>query len=339
MQRLKQMYFKCDMCDIYQCRSDPNSTKGIIRNIRGPGKYWDSLAYDAIRIRTFAGFNYLIIGHHIVECVVKLIRTSLDLQLLSVDLILNVVNSLVELGDVHLSVLKLSLSDLVLVLQGVDLLNELLFPLQSLLSGLLKLLHVLTNSLKFILDSLRVLLSQLSSLHSSLQLSFLHSELPAQLVQLLFVVRGHLDGCSQVLVQLLNGHLVVQAGVLHNLDGLHDIISSLGGDGQLGDSLAESLSRLLILLLHEHDPPGQSRHIALHFLELFLGLLKRLGGLGQFVIGLIESDFELLYFLAIISDIAVSLISSGHSFPSCLLETSDGGVKSVSLSLEGLHLF
>merc|ERR1719449_377878 len=119
--------------------------------------------------------NVLIIGHHIVECVVKLIRTSLDLQLLPVDLILNVVNSLIELGDVHLSVLKLGFSDLVLVLQGVDLLNELLFPLQSLLSRLLKLLHVLTNSLKLILDSLQVLLSQLSPLHSPLKLSFMFS--------------------------------------------------------------------------------------------------------------------------------------------------------------------
>merc|ERR1719474_2125619 len=167
---------------------------------------------------------------------------------------LNVVNSLIELGDVHLSVFKLGLSDLVFVLQGVDLLNELLFPLQSLLSGLLKLLHVLTNSLKFILDSLQVLLCQLSSLHSSLQLSFLNSKLSAQLIQLLLVIRSHLDGGPQVFVQLLNGNLVVQAGVLHNLDGLHDIVSSLGGDGELGDSLAKSLSRLLVFLLHEHNP-------------------------------------------------------------------------------------
>merc|ERR1712243_75253 len=209
----------------------------------------------------------------------------------------------------------------------------------ALSSGLLKLLHVLTNSLKFILDSLQVLLSQLSSLHSSLQLSFLNSKLSAQLIQLLLVIRSHLDGGPQVFVQLLNGHLVVQASVLHNLDGLHDIVSSLGGDGELGDSLAKSLSRLLVFLLHEHDPPGQGRHIALNFLELFLGLLKGLGGLGQFVIGLVESDLKLLHFLAIISDIAVRLVSSGHSFPGCLLETSDGGVKSVSLSLEGLHLF
>merc|ERR1719309_940010 len=251
------------MCDIYQCNaaSHPNYTTGNITNIRRPGKYWDSLAPMRLRYEEIPVLNVLIIGHHIVEWVVKLIRTSLDLQLLPVDLILNVVNSLVELGDVHLSVLKLGFSDLVLVLQGVDLLNELLFPLQGFLSGLLKLLHVLTNSLKFILDSLQVLLSQLSPLHSSLQLSFLNSKLSAQLIQLLLVIRSHLDGGPQVFVQLLNGNFVVQAGVLHNLDGLHDIVSSLGGDGELGDSLAKSLSRLLVFLLHEHNPPGQGRYI------------------------------------------------------------------------------
>merc|ERR1711971_1452657 len=154
----------------------------------------------------------LVVGDHVVEGVVKLVRTLLDLQLLTVDLVLDVVDPLVELGDVHLAVLKPGLSHLVLALQVVDLLNQLLLPLQSLLSGGLKLLHVLADSLKLLLDVLQVLLSELSPPDGPLQLSFLPSQLPAQLVQLLLVVRGHLDGGPQVLVQLLNGHLVVQAG-------------------------------------------------------------------------------------------------------------------------------
>merc|ERR1719468_1480772 len=89
---------------------------------------------------------FLVVGKHVIECVIEFIRTLLDLELLSVNLVLDVVNPLVELGDVHLSVLESGLSNLELVLQGKDLLNKLLLPLQSLLSGLLQLLHVLTHS-------------------------------------------------------------------------------------------------------------------------------------------------------------------------------------------------
>merc|ERR1712036_186800 len=91
-------------------------------------------------------------------------------------------------------------------------------------------------------------------LNSPLELSLLDSELSAQIVQLLLDVRGHLDGGPEVLVQLLNGDLVVQASVLNNLDGLQDLVGSL-----------------LVLLLHEHDPPGEGGDIALHLLELLLG--------------------------------------------------------------------
>ena len=48
----------------------------------------------------------LVVCEHIVEGVPQLIRTLLDLQLLPVDLVLNVVDLLVQLGDVHLTVLK-----------------------------------------------------------------------------------------------------------------------------------------------------------------------------------------------------------------------------------------
>merc|ERR1712058_219600 len=219
---------------------------------------------------------------------------------------------------------KLGLSGLVFALQAVDLLDQLLLPLQSLLCRLLKLLHVLTNSLKLLLDSLQVLLSQLSSVNSPLQFSLLNSKFPGQLVQLLFIVGGHLDGGSQVLVQLLNGDLVVEAGSLNNLDGLEDVISGLGGHGQLGDGGAEGLSRLLVFLLHQHDPPGECGDIALNLLELLLSLLKGFICLGELVIGLVEANLKLLDLLAVVPDIAVSLVCSCDGLSCGLLEASDG---------------
>ena len=48
----------------------------------------------------------LVVLQHVVERVVQLIRTSFDLQLLPVDLVLDVVDSVVQLRDVHLAVLK-----------------------------------------------------------------------------------------------------------------------------------------------------------------------------------------------------------------------------------------
>merc|ERR1719348_1186907 len=131
---------------------------------------------------------FLVVGKHVIKGVIELIRTLLDLQLFSVDLILNVINSLVQLGNVHLSIFKSGLSNLVFVLQGKDL-----------LSRLLKLLHVLTNSLKFLLNALQVLLSKLSSVKTSLKLTLLDSKLSAQLIKLLLIVNSHLDGGSEVL--------------------------------------------------------------------------------------------------------------------------------------------
>ena len=54
----------------------------------------------------------LVVGEHIVEGLSELIGTLLDLQLLPVDLVLNVVDPLVQLGDVHLTVLKSRIKDI-----------------------------------------------------------------------------------------------------------------------------------------------------------------------------------------------------------------------------------
>merc|ERR1719309_1448957 len=240
----------------------------------------------------------LVVGKHVIEGVIELIRGPLDLQLFSVDLILNVINPLVELGDVHLSVLKSCLCDLVFVLKRKDFLNQFLFSLKSLFSGFLKLLHVLTNCLKFFFDSLQVLLSKFGSLKflfsgslkSSLQLRLLDSELPAEFIELLLIVNGHLDCCSQILVELFKGDFIVHAGAFNNLDSLEDIVSSLGSESKLGDSGAKVVGRFLVFLLHQHDPTSKSCNISLNFLELLISFFKRLTGLGEFVIGLIITD-------------------------------------------------
>ena len=69
-----------------------------------------------------------VVGKHVIESISQLISNLLDLQLLPVDLVLDVVNPLVELGDVHLSVLESALSRFELVLDAEDFLFQFLLP-------------------------------------------------------------------------------------------------------------------------------------------------------------------------------------------------------------------
>jgi len=62
--------------------------------------------------------DFLIVSYHVIKSFVKFIRTFLDLQLFTINFILNIINSLVKFGNVHLSILKLSLCDLVFVLKS-----------------------------------------------------------------------------------------------------------------------------------------------------------------------------------------------------------------------------
>merc|ERR1719471_2442962 len=176
---------------------------------------------------------------HVIKSVSQFVSNLLDLELLSVDLILNVINPLVELGDVHLSVLKSALSNLVFVLNAQNLLFQLLFSLHSLLCRQLQLLHVLSDHLQLLLDTLQFALSKLCSFNGSLQLFLLNSEFSAQFIKLLLIVTGHLSSLSQVLVQLLNGDFIVHALALNNLDLLQYFISLLGRQSKLGDSVCQ----------------------------------------------------------------------------------------------------
>merc|ERR1711909_76719 len=103
-------------------------------------------------------------------------------------------------------------------------------------------------------------------------------------------------------------------------------------------TVTELLSSLLVLLLHQHDPPGESRHIALNLLELLIRFLQGLIGLGQLVVGLIKTNLKLLDLLTKVTDVTISLISSIRGFLGGLLKASNGLVETVSLSFQGLHL-
>merc|ERR1719211_650925 len=112
----------------------------------------------------------LVVIEHVIESIIELIGHLLDLQFLTVDLILNIVNPVVELGDVHLTVFIASLSMLEPIHKLVNFVLELLLTFLSLLGGDLELLHVLTNSLQFLFNIPQFALSQLSTLVGPLQL-------------------------------------------------------------------------------------------------------------------------------------------------------------------------
>ena len=103
--------------------------------------------------------------------------------------------------------------------------------------------------LEFFLDALELVLGELSPLDGPLELILLHTELPAQLVQLLLVVRSHLGRLPQVLVVLFDGHLVVHALRLEDLHLFENVVCILGGCCQLGDSVGKVLLCLLGLLV------------------------------------------------------------------------------------------
>ena len=143
------------------------------------------------------------------------------LQRLPVDLVHDDINPLVEFGDVHLAGLESGLSGLLLALQMLIFSSGFssLSSFHSLVVGLLHLLHVVAERLELFKDALELGLGHLGNLHGLNVLSLLHAQLPAQLVQLLRVMRGYLDVGHEVLVQFFDGYLVVEADVHNHLDG------------------------------------------------------------------------------------------------------------------------
>ena len=60
------------------------------------------------KLHELENIRSLVVFKHIIKTFSHLVSTVLNLKLLSVDLILNVVNLLVQLCDIHLSILKSS---------------------------------------------------------------------------------------------------------------------------------------------------------------------------------------------------------------------------------------
>merc|ERR1712177_62384 len=83
---------------------------------------------------------------------------------------------------------------------------------------------------------------------------------------------------------------------------------------------------------------SSSINISLNFLELFLSLLQRFRGLGELVVGLVKSDLKRLDFLSVISDVAVGLLSASGGLLGGILEALNGGVETIGLGLQALHL-
>merc|ERR1719200_47066 len=250
----------------------------------------------------------LVILKHIVKGIVKLIRDFLDLELLTVDLILNVINPEVQFGDVHLSVFIASLSNLETLHKLVNFVLKLLFPLLSFLSRNLELFHVLTNSFQFLFNISEFTFSQFSPLICSLQFILLNAQFPGQFIKFLLVVRCHFGGFPQVLVCLLNLNFIVHGFVLVELDLFQNDISLFGCQSEFGDGLGQAGVSFLGLFLHKHNTTAQSTDLLLSIFEVFLSLLKGGHGFSQFVVRFIKIHLVTLDFLAQISNICIMFV-------------------------------
>merc|ERR1719400_1773540 len=91
-------------------------------------------------------------------------------------------------------------------------------------------------------------------------------------------------------------------------------------------------------MLKVSNMPRQGGDVALNLLELLVGLLEGLGGLGQLVVGLVEANLELLHLLSIVSDVTISLLGPFDGLPGVLFKLCNGGVQRIRLSLQRLHL-
>merc|ERR1711976_720249 len=252
----------------------------------------------------------LVVVKHIIESVIELIRHLLDLKLLTVDLIFNIINSVVKLGDVHLSVFITSLS-------------------------MLESVHKLVN---FVLELLFTLLGLLSTLIGPLKLIFLYSQFSGQLIEFLFIITGHLGGFPEILVCLFSLNLIPHGLVLKVLDLLKNTISILGCHGKLGDGFSKGRVSLLCFFLHQHDTSGQCADLFLCILEGLFLLFQSSQGLGQFVIGLIKVTLISLNLFAQVTDVSLMLIVFGVGILGVSLVPGNGGQELISLRLERLHL-
>merc|ERR1712186_49585 len=77
---------------------------------------------------------FLIVLKHIIKSIIELIRNLLDLEFLPVDFIFNIINPVVQFGDIHLAILISSFSNLESINQLKNLVLQFVFPLLGFLS-------------------------------------------------------------------------------------------------------------------------------------------------------------------------------------------------------------
>ena len=125
---------------------------------------------------------------------------------------------------------------------------------------------------------------------------------------------------------------------LNNLHLLQDIIGLLRGDGELGHGVGQGGLGLLGLLLHQHDPPGKSRNVGLHFPVTLVLLLVSQQSLVQLVQRLVELNLQPVHLLTEVPDVAVGLVGPSVGLLGLLLKVVDDGVETVGLRLERLPI-
>merc|ERR1711909_225428 len=169
--------------------------------------------------------NILVVGQHVIEGVVKLISNLFDLELLSIDLILNIINSVVQFSNVALSVFITSFSNLESFHKIKNFVLQFFLAFSSFFSRDFELFHVFTNGFEFGLNILKFSFSKFSSLECSLAFIFLYSKLSSDFIKFLLIVAGHFGGFSQVFVSLFKLHLTVHGLVFKVLYLLQDAVS------------------------------------------------------------------------------------------------------------------
>merc|ERR1740122_676949 len=127
----------------------------------------------------------LIVVKHVIEGIAELIRNLLDLELFTVNLILNIINPEVQFGDVHLSVFKASLSNLETFHECVNFVNKFFFPFLCFLGRDFQLLHVITNGFQLLFNILELTFSQFSSLSRSFEFILLNTQFSGQFIEFL----------------------------------------------------------------------------------------------------------------------------------------------------------
>merc|ERR1719483_1639325 len=198
--------------------------------------------------------NMLVLVKHLIKSIIKLSRYSIDLEFLADNLILKLINSEMKLGNVHLCILGTRFTNLESDVDLLDLLLVLLLSSSGLLLRDFKLLLVLSNSMQFILNNSNTSIS-------SLKFIFHHCQRSSQVVILHFIVSTNPFSLSSIIIQLLDFDLAVHGLRLPVPAALDNVVSILGHQSQLHNSISKLLHTDSGLLFKKKHSSRLSIHI------------------------------------------------------------------------------